>query len=98
MPKPKPTIEEKQLRFIEMFGSDVLVSEGDGLRCILCDCAVSVEKKYTVLQHMKTAKHQSNASLNDVIFPQQLSEWIDINDKSDSDSEDVKVFIHVLVF
>ena len=56
-------------RFIRLFGSNVLTIKDGNLWCILCSCPVTAEKKYFVFQHMKTASHQANADLRDIITP-----------------------------
>lgn len=61
---PKVQSESAKLRqFVEEFSSDVFKTDGKILYCIICDQAVPVTKRFQVVQHLNTGKHNKNINL-----------------------------------
>jgi len=62
MPKPKPKHYDRLNDFVKEFGETIFSSDKSVLYCKMCDIKVSAEKRFTVIQHLKTAKHIQNIS------------------------------------
>lgn len=61
---PKVKNESAKLRqFVEEFSSNVFKTDGKVLYCIICDQPVPVTKRFQVLQHLNTNKHQKHNNL-----------------------------------
>jgi hypothetical protein len=61
---PKVQSESAKLRqFVEEFSSDIFKTDGKILYCIICDQAVPVTKRFQVVQHLNTGKHNKNINL-----------------------------------
>ncbi|KAL4126775.1 hypothetical protein QTP88_010984 [Uroleucon formosanum] len=57
MPKVKANTSSRLLSYVSEFGSSVFLVDQSVLFCKLCEVKVSAEKRFTVLQHLKTEKH-----------------------------------------
>ena len=61
---PKVQSESAKLRqFVEEFSSDVFKTDGKILYCIICDQAMPITKRFKVVQHLNTNKHNKNMNL-----------------------------------
>jgi len=57
MPRPKPKAYDRLNNFVKEFGETIFLADKSVLFCKICDIKVSAEKRFTVIQHIKTAKH-----------------------------------------
>jgi len=57
MPKVKANTSSRLQSYVSEFGSSVFLVDQSVLFCKLCEVKVSAEKRFTVLQHLKTEKH-----------------------------------------
>jgi len=57
MPRPKPKAYDRLNNFVKEFGETIFLADKFVLFCKICDIKVSAEKIFTVIQHIKTAKH-----------------------------------------
>jgi len=57
MPKVKRFCSNRLRSFVKEFGENVLSTDGLILDCKLCEVKVGSERRFTVEQHMNTAKH-----------------------------------------
>ncbi|XP_050531050.1 uncharacterized protein LOC126899859 [Daktulosphaira vitifoliae] len=57
MPRPKPKVYDRLNDFVKEFGEIIFSADKSVLFCKICDIKVSAEKRFTVIQHIKTAKH-----------------------------------------
>jgi len=57
MPKVKSSCSNRLRGFVKEFGEHVLTTDGSILYCKLCEVKVGSERRFTVEQHMNTAKH-----------------------------------------
>ncbi|KAL4089542.1 hypothetical protein QTP88_024562 [Uroleucon formosanum] len=55
MPKINANIFNK---YVKQFGEDTFATDGTMLYCKICEVKVSADKKFTVIQHIKTNKHK----------------------------------------
>lgn len=63
---PKVKNESAKLRqFVEEFSNNVFKTDGKVLYCIICDQPVPVTKRFQVLQHLNTNKHQKHNNLGE---------------------------------
>ncbi|KAL4113266.1 hypothetical protein QTP88_016925 [Uroleucon formosanum] len=57
MPRPKPKAYDRLNNFVKEFGETIFLADNSVLFCKICDIKVSSEKRFTVIQHIKTSKH-----------------------------------------
>lgn len=61
---PKVQSESAKLRqFLEEISSDVFKTDSKILYCIICNQAVPATKRFQVVQHLNTSKHDKNMNL-----------------------------------
>jgi len=57
MPKVRTSNTSRINSYISEFGENIFSSDGNILFCKICEAKVTCEKRFTVLQHLKTSKH-----------------------------------------
>lgn len=57
MLKVKTSNTSRVNSYISEFGENIFSSDGNILFCKICEVKVTCEKRFTVLQHLKTSKH-----------------------------------------
>jgi len=57
MPKNKRSMTNVLTKYVSEFGENVFSSDGPVLFCKLCEIRVSIDRRYIVIQHLKTDKH-----------------------------------------
>ena len=57
MPKVRTSNTNRINNYISEFGENIFSSDGNILFCKICEAKVTCEKRFTVLQHLKTSKH-----------------------------------------
>lgn len=57
MPKVKSSCSFRLKSFVNEFGNDVFSTDDSVLYCKVCETKVGCERRFTVEQHLKTAKH-----------------------------------------
>ncbi|XP_018496507.1 uncharacterized protein LOC108864783 [Galendromus occidentalis] len=73
MPKHAKSKLSKLESYVSLFGADCLTTDGAVPFCKVYDKAVNSDKKYYVLQHMKTSLHQERQKRRTGSTPQQGS-------------------------
>jgi len=61
-------------KYLTEFGENVFSTDGNILFCKICETKVNGSKRFTVIQHLKTSKHEQlmNRQLNSNLKKQQL--------------------------
>lgn len=72
MPKCKSSCSIRLKSFVDEFGKDVFSTDGTVLYCKVCEIKVGSERRFTVEQHSKTAKHIRTADRQKQTQSQQL--------------------------
>jgi len=72
MPKCKSSCSIRLKSFVDEFGNDVFSTDGTVLYCKVCEIKVGSERRFTVEQHLKTAKHIRTADRQKQTQSQQL--------------------------
>lgn len=57
MPKEKKTLIHRLRSYVDEFGSNIFTIDSSILFCKICETKVNSDKKFNVLQHLKTDKH-----------------------------------------
>lgn len=57
MPRPNPKLYDRLNDFVKEFGETIFSADKSVLYCKICDIKVNAVKRFTVIQHLKTAKH-----------------------------------------
>lgn len=84
MPKIKPSCSYRLHGFVSEFGNDTFSTDGLILFCNYCGTRVSSDRRFTVEQHLKTAKHVRSATSKKKIkiHSPQLVSFITASNKS----------------
>lgn len=72
MPKPKSSCSIRLKSFVNELGNDVFSTDCLVLFCKLCETKIGCERRFTVEQHLKTAKHIRIADRQKKTQSQQL--------------------------
>lgn len=80
MPRNRNSLKIKLKKYINIYGKDVLQTDGDSLICRVCSIKLNSDRKSQIDQHLLTKTHQLNVNSNSARqnqLPNMLEDNID---------------------
>jgi hypothetical protein len=63
MPKDKSSLPGCPRNYVREFGENIFPTDGQIILCKLCEIKISHDKRYSIIQHIKTEKHLKSVNL-----------------------------------
>jgi len=89
MPKQKMSVTNRLISYVREFDANTFAIDASVLLCKLCDIKINHDKRFNIIQHLKTEKHLNAVKRAEIVCDKKKQQLVTNTTKKSSFNKDL---------